>query len=56
MKTKKEWLVAVILTFITFCAWIVFDLIHTRQTVEINPEVQQQLEPINPNFDTSFLN
>lgn len=53
--TKKEWLVATILTFITICAWIIFDILHTRAQVQISPKVQQIIEPINPEFDYSVL-
>lgn len=53
--TKKEWLMAAILTFITICTWIIFDIIHTRSSVEIPEDIQAVLEPINPNFDTKIL-
>jgi len=53
--TKKEWLAAAILTFITFLAWVVFDILHTRSQVEISAKVQQIIEPINPEFDISGL-
>lgn len=52
---KKEWLIAVILTFITFCAWVVFDIVHTRKQVEIPSNLQNLIEPIDPNFNTSVL-
>lgn len=53
--TKKEWLIAAILTFITLCAWVVSDIVHTRSQVEISDKVQQIIEPINPIFDMSGL-
>ena len=53
--TRKEWLVAAILTFITILAWVVFDIAHTRAKVEIDPKTQQIIEPINPNFNTQIL-
>lgn len=53
--TKKEWLIATIATFITICAWVIFDIIHTRSQVEIPKDLQEVLEPINPNFDTKIL-
>lgn len=49
---KKEWLIAAILTFITVCAWVVFDILHTRSQVEIPANLQEVIEPINPEFDT----
>lgn len=53
--TKKEWLIASVATFITICAWVIFDIIHTRSRVEIPKDLQGVLEPINPNFDTKIL-
>ncbi len=51
--TRKEWLVAAILTFVTLCAWGIFNILHTRSQVTISDKVQQLIEPINPEFDTS---
>lgn len=53
--TKKEWLIAVILTFITICAWVVFDIWHKQSEVEISPVIQEVIEPINPQFNTEGL-
>ncbi len=53
--TKKEWLVATICTFITICAWVIFDIIHTRTKVEIPAKTQQLIEPINPELNTKIL-
>lgn len=53
--TKKQWLIAAILTFITILTWVVSDIIHTRSQVEISPQLQQVIEPISPNFDTKNL-
>jgi len=55
MTMKKEWLIAAILTFITVCAWLIFDILHTRAQVEIPPKTQEIIEPISPDFDTSVL-
>ena len=52
---KREWLIAAVLTFITLVSWVVFDIIHTQQAVEIPPEVQEVLEPLDPNFNTQVL-
>lgn len=49
---KKEWLIAAILTFMTVCAWVVFDILHARSQVEIPANLQEVIEPINPEFDT----
>lgn len=53
--SRKEWLIAAILTLITICAWVVFDIIHARSQVEIPPKLQQVIEPIDPNFNTESL-
>lgn len=53
--TKREWLIAAILTFITVCAWVVFDIYHTRTKVEIPPKTQETIEPINPEFNTKVF-
>ena len=55
MTTKKEWLIAVILTFITVCAWVIFDIVHARSQVEISPQLKEIIEPINPQFDLKAL-
>mgnify|MGYP001568012968 CR=1 FL=1 len=53
--TKKQWLIAAILTFTTICAWVVFDILHTRAQVEIPVKTKELIEPISPDFDTSGL-
>ena len=52
---RKELLIAVILTFITISAWVIFDIIHTRQQVEISPQLKQIIEPVDPQFDLKAL-
>lgn len=53
--TKKEWLIAAVLTFITLSAWVMFDILHTRSKVEISPKLQEVIEPISPQFNTEGL-
>lgn len=53
--TRKEWLIAAILTFVTICAWVIFDIAHTRAQVEIPQKLQEVIEPISPDFDTKAL-
>lgn len=53
--TKKEWLIAAILTFITVCAWVIFDIIHTRSQVQIPNQLQEIIEPISPDFNIKNL-
>ncbi len=53
--TRKGWLIATILTFITICAWVIFDILHTRSKVEIPAKTQEAIEPISPEFNTRVL-
>lgn len=53
--TRKEWLIAAILTFITVLSWVIFDIIHTRSQVQIPPKLQEAIEPISPDFNTQSL-
>lgn len=53
--TRKEWLIAAILTFITILAWVIFDILHARSSVEIPPKLQEVIEPINPELNTKGL-
>lgn len=53
--TKKEWLIAAILTFITICAWVIFNIIHARSQVQIPTQLQQIIEPISPDFNIKSL-
>lgn len=52
---NKNWLIIGILTFITICAWVAFDIFHSRANVEIPPETQTVIEPITPTFDTKSI-
>ena len=53
--TRKEWLIAAILTFVTICAWVAFDILHARTQVEVSSKLQEVIEPINPEFNTKSL-
>lgn len=53
--TRKQWLIAVILLFVTIIAWVVFDIFHSYSKVEIPQKVQDVIEPINPDFNTRSL-
>lgn len=53
--TKKEWLIAAIITFTTICAWVIFDIYHARSQVEIPSKTQEVIEPINPELNTGVL-
>ena len=53
--SKKEWLIAAILTFITILAWVISDAIHTRSEVQIPQKLQEVIEPISPDFNIQSL-
>lgn len=53
---RKEVLIITIATFITFLAWVVFDIIHTRAKVDIDPATKQAIEPLDPQFDSEAIN
>ena len=53
--TRKEWLIAAIVTFMTILAWVIFDIAHARSKVEIPEKVQEIIEPISPDFNIQVL-
>lgn len=53
--TGKQIFYIALATFITIVAWVIFDIIHSKSEVQPDPQVQQLLEPIDPNFDTSGM-
>lgn len=53
--TKKQTLIITIITFLTFLAWVVFDILHTRAQVEIPPNIQEDIKPISPDFDSNAI-
>ena len=52
---KKEFFIIIVVTFITICAWVIFDTLHKRSEVEIPPKLQEVIEPIDPNLDLESL-
>lgn len=53
---KTEFVVIIIFTFIVIMAWVIADIIHTRPSVPLNPNLQSVLDPINPEFDQNAIN
>lgn len=53
--TGRQFLFVLIFTSITIIAWVVLDIIQSRNAVGPTPEVQQLLESISPNFDISGI-
>ncbi|QQG43706.1 MAG: hypothetical protein HYW45_01655 [Candidatus Daviesbacteria bacterium] len=52
---RKEILILVVITFLTFMAWVIFDIIHTRTQVTIDPTIQEATAPLEPTFDQSAI-
>ena len=55
MINKRIFIVA-LMTFLTLVAWAVFDILHAKAAVKVPPQVEQLLEPVNPNFDQQTIN
>lgn len=52
----RYFLYVVIATFITVLIWFGMEIKHSQSKNQVAPEVQQLLEPLNPNFDTGVIN
>lgn len=52
---RRDAFIISILTFITAIAWIAFDVYHASVESTIPTEVESQLAPITPKFDTSVI-
>lgn len=55
MDDSKEFLTLVILTVLVILIWIASDIYRTRTNVELTPNLQKVLEPLNPDFDKQTL-
>ncbi len=53
--TKKGALVIAITTLITVIAWVVFDIIHAKENVQIPANTEELIAPLDPTFDTEVL-
>ncbi len=49
--TKKGVLLVAVITLITVIAWVIFDVYHTREQVQLDSDVKSAIEPLDPNFD-----
>lgn len=52
----KQFLYLLIATLITVLIWLGMEVIRARSKTQISPEVEQLLEPVNPNFDQNLIN
>lgn len=53
---RQQFITILIVSFIAVVAWLIFEFLHTQASVQPNPNVQQLLDPIDPNFDQDTLN
>ncbi len=53
--TKKGLFSILILTCLVIIAWVIFNVIHTQAAVPITPKLEENSEPISPNFDQATL-
>ncbi len=53
---SKQFFYILVATCATALIWVVVDIIHSRQQVELPTDVQKLIEPLDPNFDQEALN
>lgn len=53
--TQKDFLYLAASSFVVVAAWIGFTLYHTWVTSTITPDLQIQIQPISPDFDTATI-
>jgi hypothetical protein len=51
----RQFLVVMIITFITVIVWVVFDILHSRSTIKPTQETVNLVKPISPDFDIDAL-
>jgi len=54
-KLPRDLFIVSLLTLITVFTWIVFDVYRAAKKIEIPEVLQRQIEPINPEINTSIL-
>lgn len=52
----KHFLYIIIATLITVLIWFGVDIYRSRTKIQVSPEIQQLLEPVDPNFDQNIIN
>lgn len=55
MKNRKATLAIAILTVITATLWLIASAIKVSQTSTISPELQEAIEPLQPNIDGAIF-
>ena len=52
----QQFITILIISFIVLIAWLLFDFLHTKASVQVETNVQDLLDPVNPDFDKDTLN
>lgn len=52
---QKNILILLVLTFVTVAVWIGTNIYHIIVTSTVDEELQEQIVPINPNFDDATI-
>lgn len=53
--SKKEFFIILSITFFVVMVWIIADIIHTKPSVQLDPKIQELLEPTNPVYDLDTI-
>lgn len=51
----KDLLIISILTLITVLSWMISQFVHTSQKSTVSPVLEEQIRPINSNFDAGVI-
>lgn len=52
---QKNFFIIAVFTLITVLGWIAFTLYHVRVTSTVSQDLQKQVEPIAPQFNTAVI-
>lgn len=52
---RKLLFIIAVATLITIITWVIADVLHARAAVEPSAEVQQVIQPLDPNFDSEAI-
>lgn len=53
--SKKELVIILSITFGVIMAWLVFDILHSKPSVVIDPKLTELLEPIDVSLDKEVI-
>jgi hypothetical protein len=52
---KKNWFIVLVITIIVAVIWILTDVVLTKPSVGVDPEITQLITDINPTFDQKIV-